>query len=91
MIEKAETADLIWLCVHAEVNFVGCDIPDEYVSVPRAEWDAMTDDEQNKYCVDMASNHLANYAGSGASVVDASEVPAEYVPGPRIPDARNIR
>lgn len=66
-------ADLVWIMLHVEA-FGG--EADDYVSVPRAEWAAMTEAEQEGWCVEAAEEHIANHASGGGWVVDESEVPA---------------
>lgn len=58
--------------VSCEVNFAGCDIPDEYYDLPD-DWDNWPKEKQDKYLTDLAVEELAGYAGSGASVVDVDD------------------
>lgn len=66
--------DVVWLYLTVE-HPGGLD--EDYVCVPRAEWDAMTTDEQNNYAAECAVDHQNNVAPCGGSVVDESEVPEE--------------
>jgi hypothetical protein len=50
-----------------------------YYSVSAAEWFAMTEDEQTKFCVDIAVEHQNNIAGCGASVIPWADVPDDEV------------
>lgn len=51
---------------------------EEYMSVSREEWEAMTESQQMSYCADFAVDTMNNAGGCGADVVDECEVPEEY-------------
>lgn len=72
---EQETPDLVWIRATAEVNYAGIDPVEEYISYTRAEWDAMTEQEQERDLLSHAENALESVASSGASVVDPREVP----------------
>lgn len=69
--------DMVWIHAHVE------QMPevDEYLSIPRTEWEAMTPEQQDQVITDAALDTMNNAGGCGASVVDESEVPAEYRDG----------
>lgn len=71
-----EEPDVVWVRATAEVSLAGVDPTESYIAIPRAEWDAMTPEQQEELLVDQAVQVLAEVASSGASVVDASQVPA---------------
>jgi hypothetical protein len=70
------TPDLIWIRSSVEM---GLDIDEEYLSIPRAQWEAMTADEKSDYLAEVAVEHQNNVAPAGASVVDIDEVPDSYL------------
>jgi hypothetical protein len=74
---EVEQSELVWIRISVEVNFAGCSVADEYVSVPRQEWDAKTEDERERWLSEMAMESLAAVASCGASVVDLEEVPED--------------
>lgn len=46
-----------------------------YYAVSSVTWFAMTDDEQEQFCADIAIEHQNNVASCGASLVPWSEAP----------------
>lgn len=71
--------DVVWIRASAEVNYAGVEPVEDYVSIPRAEWDAMTEQEREDELQQAAAGALEQLASSGASVVAADEVPDEYL------------
>ena len=65
----------IWIYSTVEYS---TDLDEEYCSVDRAEWEAMSPGERDAYLVDVAVNHQNNVAPSGAQVVEESEVPDDW-------------
>lgn len=57
----------------------GPEVNEDFINVPRAQWDAMTAAEQSQYLVDVAVDHQNNVAPCGAQVVDPDEVPDSYL------------
>lgn len=66
--------DLIWIRSTVEEMRA----TEDYVSLPRAEWEAMTPAEQDDHLSNCALELMSNQGGCGAFVVDASEVPDEW-------------
>lgn len=66
--------DLVWIELHVEA--FGSE-SDDYLSIPRAEWEEMTEDEQEKWIEDAIDVHVSNSVSAGGGVVAESEVPAE--------------
>ena len=75
MAETEKTEDLVWICAHVEQMSETTD----YISYTRAEWDAMTEAQRDAELSEAAMNAMNNAGGCGALVVDASEVPDEYL------------
>lgn len=77
MPEPDPPPDLIWIELHFETNQSQSGV-DDYVSVPRAEWDAMTEIDREEYIQQAADDFADNIASWGGGVVDADQVPARY-------------
>lgn len=67
-------SDLVWICAHVEEMRER----DDYVAVPRDQWEAMTEAERENYLTDAALDAMSNAGGCGAVVVDEADVPDEY-------------
>jgi hypothetical protein len=74
-MSESDDSDLVWVHAHVEPMSES----DEYHSIPRAEWEAMTPDQQDRYRSDSAIDAMNNAGGCGAVVVDREDVPAEYL------------
>ena len=69
------TSDKVW--IRATIEEIRATT--EYIAIPRAEWDAMTE-EQREEAVDRFGHEvLADAGGYGSEVVDESEVPPGYL------------
>lgn len=68
-------SDLVWIHAHVEEMRE----TDDYVSYTRAEWDAMSERQREEAISDAAIAAMNDAGGCGASVVDESDVPAEYL------------
>lgn len=66
--------DQVWIHAHVEAMAER----DEYLAIPRAEWDAMTTQERDDVIEQCASDAVAGAGGYGAGVVDEDEVPEEW-------------
>lgn len=77
MIQNAKAPDegLVWIELHVEMGRTDAD---DYVSIPRAEWDAMTEDEREKWCDEALEDHISNHVSAGHRVADADDVPDGY-------------
>lgn len=73
--------DLVWINLHFETNMQGGEV-DEYVSMPRGEWDAMTEAEQQQWIDEELDTFVGNHASWGGDVVDEDNVPASYRAAP---------
>jgi hypothetical protein len=75
----SESSAHIWIALSVSMpSYAGSDVED-YVPIPRAEWEAMTEDEREARIQEETDAFLANSVDAGGGVVDASEVPAEYL------------
>lgn len=72
---SGDTPDLIWIELHVEA-FGG--EADHYVSIARAKWDAMTDEEREAMIQELTDDHLSDHVSAGGVVVEADAVPASY-------------
>jgi hypothetical protein len=70
--------ELVWIRLHVEMSSHYGAQADDYVSVPRAKWDAMSEAEQEKWIEEAVEEHLANTVSAGGDVVDAADVPEGY-------------
>ena len=75
---EAGTPPLVWIRLHVEMSSVYGSESEDYVSVPRAEWDAMSASEQEKWIDEAVEVHLANNVSASGGVVDAADVPPGY-------------
>jgi hypothetical protein len=71
---NTEASDLVWIRTTVEC---GWELDEEFYSIPRAKWDAMTPEQREADMTDAAVDHQNNFAPCSAAVVDESEVP-EY-------------
>lgn len=75
----SNSGDHVWIALSVGMpSSAGSEVED-YVPIPRAEWEAMTEDEQNARIQAETDEFLANSVDAGGGVVGASEVPAEYL------------
>jgi hypothetical protein len=71
-----------WIYIRSVVEHPG-GLDEEWATVDRAEWEAMTDRERERACVEFAVNHQNNVAPCGASEVDdAEEIPGDVLDDP---------
>jgi hypothetical protein len=70
--------DVVWICLHVEMSSVAGSQNQDYVSVPRTEWDAMTEAEREQWINDAVDAHVANHVSGGGWVVDADDAPPGY-------------
>lgn len=69
---SAAESDLVWIELHVEA------FGDDYVSISRAEWEAMSEVEQEQWIQEAVNDHLSNDVSAGGSVVDLDEVPGSH-------------
>jgi hypothetical protein len=71
-----------WIYIRSVVEHPG-GLDEEWATVDRAEWEAMTDQERDQARVEFAVNHQNNVAPCGASEVDdAEEIPGDVLDDP---------
>jgi hypothetical protein len=67
-----QPAEFVYINLHLEMrSFHGAEA-DEYVKVPRAEWEAMDDDARQQYMANDLDEFLANHVDAGWGEVDTS-------------------
>lgn len=71
--------DLVW--IRTSIDLPAGDNEVEYTSIPRAEWETLSPEDQAKACDQAALDHLSYHASCAGTVVDADEVPDEYRDG----------
>lgn len=64
--------DLVWVNLHFEGPALGSDV-DEYLSIPRAEWEAMTEVERDAWIAEELDTFVSNQASWSGEVVDAAD------------------
>lgn len=69
----------VWIALSVDMPSCAGSEVDDYVPIPRAEWEAMTEGERETRVQQEIDDFLANSVNAGGGVVDASEVPAEYL------------
>lgn len=75
----SESGAYIWIALSVGMpSSAGSEIED-YVPIPRVEWEAMTEAERETRIQAETDDFLANSVDAGGGVVDAAEVPAEYL------------
>jgi len=75
---SASSNDLVWIRLHVEMSSAYGSDAEDYVSIPRAEWDAMTEAERDQWIDDILQAHLSNTVSAGGWVVADDDVPDEY-------------
>lgn len=65
----------IWLHAHVEEMHES----DDYMAIDKDAWEQMPEQEQDYFLASFATETMNNAGGCGASVVDATEVPAEWL------------
>jgi hypothetical protein len=75
-----------WIYIRSTVEYPG-GLDEEWATVDRAEWEAMTEQEREKARTECAVNHQNSVAGCGASEVDD----AEEIPGYILDDREGHR
>jgi hypothetical protein len=71
-----------WVFVRSTVE-MGLDTDTEWFTYPRAEWEALPEQERNKIRVEYAVQHQSNVAPCGASEAESLEdVPDEILDDP---------
>jgi len=75
---EPDQPDLIWIELHFETNQSQSEVND-YVSVPRAEWEAKTTEERQAFIDEELDTFVSNIATWGGEPVDADQVPAAYL------------
>jgi hypothetical protein len=71
-----------WIYIRSVVEHPG-GLDEEWATVDRAEWEAMTDQERDRVRTEYAVNHQNNVAPCGASEVDdAEEIPGYVLDDP---------
>lgn len=73
-----QTADVVWLALNVSMSSFADTTVEEYVAIPRAEWDAMTEDEREIRLQDEIRDFVDNNVDAGGDVVPADEVPERY-------------
>jgi hypothetical protein len=66
--------NLVWIRTMVECGY----LDEDYTSIPRDEWDAMSESQQNDYVIGLAVGHQNNVAPCHGSIVNSEAVPDEY-------------
>jgi hypothetical protein len=69
---------LVW--IRTSVEYPG-GYEEDFLSVPRSWWDAMSEEQQRQVTTDAALDHQNNVAPCGGDVVPADQVPEEWKSG----------
>lgn len=68
----------VWIELSVDMPSCAGSEVEDYVAVPRAEWDAMTEEEREARVQQEIEEFLANSVNAGGGVVDESKVPLSY-------------
>lgn len=68
-------SDLVWICTTVEC---GMETDTDYFSIPREDWDGMSEKQQSDYLAESAVEHQNNFAPCGGSVVEETDVPDSF-------------
>lgn len=68
----------VWIALSVDMPSCAGSEVEDYIPVPRTEWEAMTEDEREARIQAEIDEFLANSVNAGGGIVDESKVPSSY-------------